>query len=91
MLKNILKYLYIYIRMTIIKARPVKLLEQEFNILIMGFFVKEPLNEAGMVAKCVWCGKPVVGRGQGKIWLGSRQTYCSPRCQHEAEQAAKNK
>ena len=57
----------------------------------MGFFVNEPLNEAGMIAKCAWCGGPVIGKGQGRIWLGSRRTYCSPKCQFEAERAEKAK
>ena len=57
----------------------------------MSFFRKEPLNEAGMIATCAWCGGPVIGMGQGRIWLGSRRTYCSPKCQYEAEQAEKNR
>ena len=57
----------------------------------MSFFRKEPLNEAGMIATCAWCGGPVIGMGQGRIWLGSRRTYCSPKCQYQAEQAEKNR
>lgn len=57
------------------------------KIIIMSFFVKESLNDAGMVDRCAWCGGPVVGKGEGRIWLGSRQTYCSPKCRYEAEQA----
>jgi hypothetical protein len=40
------------------------------NFSIMFRIIDEPKNEAGMIAKCAWCGGPVEGKGMGKIWLG---------------------
>jgi len=39
---------------------------------------------------CYWCKGPIPeGGGMGKIWLGSNETFCSPKCQHEYEQSKK--